>query len=96
MASTDPTTYSFRAECCVDSDDFIRQAILAGIPLSIRQVVPLFDWSAPDIKVEFATTASLEELRNIMRKVPDGHVMLQTLSPAVLAGNRLERDYDLE
>lgn len=35
----------------------------------------------PDIEVEFKTTLSLDEIRDLFKLVPDGHVMFQTVLP---------------
>lgn len=48
----------------------------------------------PDQEIEIRTELTLDELLTMIRAIPDGHVMLQTLEPVPLAENSLERDYD--
>jgi hypothetical protein len=51
--------------------------------------------SLPDTINELTVnTLTLEQLRDIMRKVVDGHVMVQTVQPKHLYTG--ERDFDLE
>lgn len=85
-------TYSFRAECLEDVKRFHGECLKAGL-IAELQAKP--DDQFPDVDVELYTGASLENLRNVMRQVIDGHVMLQTLRECPLAENPLERDYDL-
>lgn len=86
------TIFSFRAECTVDVNTFQKECVKAGV-ITLMRTVP--DETFPDVEVELETTSSLEELREVMRRVVDGHVMLQTLRECALADNHLERDYDL-
>ena len=48
------------------------------------------------MEVELESSASLGALLDIMRRIVDGHVMLQTLRECRLKDNALERDYELE
>lgn len=82
-------TFSFRAECLED----VRRFQCAC--LSSRLVVVIPNKLVPDVDVEVRADASLESLRNAMRRVVDGHVMLQTLRECPLSENPLERNYDL-
>lgn len=82
--------YSFRAECSLDVERF--QAEVRKTQLSVEVGVMRGEAPYPDREVEFQSAASLEELRNTMRNVEDGHVMLQTLRPVPLAHNNLNRD----
>ncbi|AXK38526.1 hypothetical protein [Crenobacter cavernae] len=84
--------YSFRAECQADVKRFHQECLKVGL-ITALQAKP--DDQFPDVEVELQTDASLEALRNVMRRVVDGHVMLQTLRECPLAENSLERDYDL-
>jgi hypothetical protein len=80
--------YRFRAECQADVDE-LRQ--LLGTKIDKITIVnsPPF----PDVEVEVAVDLSLEELQDTMRRVVDGHVMVQT----VARHNEYtgERDYDI-
>ena len=80
--------YRFRAECQADVDELRR---LLGTKIDRITIVnsPPF----PDVEVEVEVDLSLEELRDTMRRVVDGHVMVQT----VARHNEYtgERDYDI-
>ena len=62
----------------------------------LREAPTLPSMRAVQGVVEFESTASLEEVRNVMRLVEDGHVMLQTLRPIPLNENSLDRDTSVE
>lgn len=87
------TTYSFRAECPDDVEKFHQQCLNSGLITAMRSTSNTD--GLRDVEVEMETEASLETIRGLMRKVIDGHVMLQTLKDCPLADNMLERDYDL-
>jgi len=92
----DPTglkTYSFRAECIADVEGLkVSLAKRSGARVELK-VIPFI--GEADVHVEMKSDLSLREMRNSIRKVMDGHVMLQTLRPIPLEANSLERDYDL-
>ncbi|PIF60055.1 lipopolysaccharide core heptose(II) kinase RfaY [Flavobacterium sp. 2] len=80
--------YKFRAECEIDVDEL--RKIMGRKCLKINKEIGVF----PDTNVNLLTTLDLNELRNEMRKIDDGHVMIQTVAlKEVYTG---ERDYDLE
>lgn len=90
--SAENTIFSFRAECEGDVDEFLTLCRAAGVTYSV-------EWKPdhegfPDVVVEMAAGASLESLQDLLRKVPDGHVMLQTFRACPLDQNSLKRDYD--
>lgn len=85
--------FSFRAECPADVIAFERTCAEVSITTSLAQRA---DGTYPDVEVELETPAGIEDLRDAMRKVVDGHVMLQTLRECRLKDNTLERDYELE
>ncbi|HGM8087240.1 TPA: hypothetical protein ACKP9S_003611 [Pseudomonas aeruginosa] len=87
-------TFSFRAECEQDAVEFL--AAVEGNGFSVQGTVIPDVTGLPDFDVEVRTDANLEQLREVVRTIPDGHVMLQTLRQVPLAGNSLERDYGLE
>lgn len=90
---TELRTFSARAEC---SHDFIQ---LLQAPHWFKAVTykPLFrSFNAPDITLEFQTNATLEQLREALRKIDDSHVLMQTLRQCPLEDNSLDRDFDIE
>jgi hypothetical protein len=84
--------YSFRAECQDDVDRLRLALTTAGISSSMQITRPD---QLPDVQVELESQAKLETIRNIMRGVIDGHVMVETLRARPLANNTLERNYDV-
>jgi len=82
--------YSFRAECQADLDQLVRKLRSSAIHCFMSGAQ---DKQFPDCEVELETDAPLETIRNSMRAVEDGHVMVQTLRACPLAENSLERDY---
>lgn len=90
MNQRDGQVFSMRAECAEDAEGFFKAVQDAGIRLN--STVNKDGTGLPDVDVEFHADASIEQLRDIIRRITDGHVMLQTLRPVPLAGNSLERD----
>lgn len=90
--SSDVQSFTFRAECRCDV-----QRLLRVIPW--RDISGIF--SMPDVAVTLPDVAvtiglrgwTLDKLRDAIRLVPEGHVMLQTVQPSRLYTG--ERDYDL-
>lgn len=81
--------YKFRAEAPAD---VIRLANILGEELwAIEMSRP--DPGKPDVEVEIEIGITLQELRQIMGTVPDGHVMRQTV--ALAAEYTGERDTEL-
>src|SRR5205814_312092 len=80
--------YRFRAECERDVAE-LRRLLGARLERIIVTSEPPF----PDVEVELATGLSLEELRDAMRRIVDGHVMVQTVARSEEYTG--ERDYDL-
>lgn len=89
--------YSFRAECMDDIKKVLQQCVMTSVVVSMNIKPGIFEAPTPpsDPEAEIVTDASLEQLREAIRHVVDGHVMLQTLRPCPLAENSLERDYGL-
>lgn len=85
--------YSFRAECAHDVAQFQSACDVAGVTVALT-LHP--DELLPDVDVGMESPASLDELRNVMRKVEDGHVMLQTLRQCLLKDNSLALDFEIE
>lgn len=82
-------TYSFRAECALDVSALQAECERAKLS-TFAHITP--DKLLPDVEVELETDTNLEHLRSLMRKVQDGHVMVQTLRECPLKENSLERD----
>lgn len=80
-------TFSYHSECAEDSIEFKKKCHDAGIITIINTTV-----GNPDQDVELDTVASLEQLRDIARTIPDGHILLQTLRECTLKDNSLIRD----
>jgi hypothetical protein len=80
--------YRFRAECQHDVDELRH---LLGAKLDRITIInsPPF----PDVEVELEIGLSLEEIRDVMRRVVDGHVMVQTIARSEEYTG--ERDYEL-
>lgn len=87
------TTFSFRAECDGDAVPFLATAEALGH--TVHSTVHSDTDGFPDVDVEIQTSASLEQLQEVLRGMEDAHVMLQTLRQLPLETNSLERDYDL-
>lgn len=82
------SVYRFRAECEHDVDELRR---ILG--MRVTKIIKINEPPFPDVTVDVYSKLSLEELRDAMRQVEDGHVMVQTVAPrATYTG---ERDYDL-
>lgn len=84
--------YSLRAECMADADQLKK---LVNVACAVSELSMKADEDGmPDQEIEIRTELTLDELLTMIRAIPDGHVMLQTLEPLPLAENSLERDYD--
>jgi len=80
--------FRFRAECEHDANEFRKT-----LGDQIKRIVKINESPFPDTEVEISVSLSFEELRDAMRKVEDGHVMVQTV--ALKDKYTGERDYDL-
>jgi hypothetical protein len=81
--------FKFRAECEADLEQLMATA---GTSITILQVSQAAGF--PDVDVVIETDIRYTDLCDILRAVPDGHVMLQTLwTEREYTG---ERNYDLE
>jgi hypothetical protein len=80
--------YRFRAECQPDVDELRRLLGAKYDRITMTQWPPF-----PDVEVELEIGLSLEELRDVMRRVVDGHVMVQTVARSEEYTG--ERDYKL-
>ncbi len=87
--------FSFRAECQADVDNFKKECDNACLSVSIEVTPDYPKPGFPDVIVEVQADATLTSLQAMMRRVVDGHVMLQTLRECPLKDNSLERVYSL-
>ncbi len=78
VAKAVTSTFKFRAECISDVDSL--KGVLRKRGKRIRMTI---DEEPPwiDVDVEIETTETLDTIKQAMRKVVDGHVMLQTIAP---------------
>lgn len=85
-------TYKMRVECFADLQRFIEvnYRILHDINIT---PVELDGTPVPDVDCSFSAKESLESLRDVLRMVPDGHVMVQTIQP--IEAYTGERDWDI-
>ena len=82
------THFKFRAECETDVNK-LRKIMGRRCHKTVKEI-----GCFPDTEVDLYTTMSLDDLRNEMRKITDGHVMLQTV--ALAEDYTGERNYELE
>lgn len=90
------TVFSARAECGADAHRFWRflgnltdaysftVEKLPNVPVAVGDVT---------IEVRFHEPQEYQAVIDEARKVPDGHVLVQTLRPVPLAQNSLNRNY---
>ena len=88
-------TYSFRAECLADVNHFCALCDITDLGVDTRALYDTYP-GYPDVMVEIHTDASLEELEAALRKIHDGHVMLQTLNVGYANENPGLRNYAKE
>ncbi len=89
----DVAYFSLRAECGHDVELFQAECVAAGI--EVRWELHPDGEGLPDVEVELESGASLDDLHAVVRRVADGHVMLQTLRACRLAENSLSRNHDI-
>ena len=70
-------TFSFRAECPGDALCLCRMVVARLSRIGIE--IPDYG-KIPDAEGFIETDMDIEEVREAMRQVPDGHVMLQTVA----------------
>jgi len=94
------SNYKLRGECYVDVAQFLEK-LIDKCNSEIRhhrfETINIFQdpdkCGFPDCDLEFSTTLSLEQIRDLLKLIPDSHVMLQTVE---LAENYTgERNYDI-
>lgn len=81
---------SMRAEF---SSDFVKlKALIKENGIRLIRYTELFEENIESV-FEMEIDTDIETLENLIRQVPDGEVMLQTLLPVPLKDNNCERDY---
>jgi hypothetical protein len=82
--------FSFRAERLADIERFRAECVSSGLVVSLMEYP---GDESEDVRVELQTKAPIMRLLDAARRVPDGHIIFQTLRECRLADNSLERDY---
>ncbi len=87
------TTYSFRAECSHDVQVFITRARQACYEVAHGKIYTqqFRGTMLPDVKFQFDSNATIEQLQQVMAGIEDSHVMAETLLACPLAENPLRR-----
>jgi len=82
--------FSFRAEC--QRDVHALESMLSE--RTVCTIVP-DSMGLPDCDVEIRADITLGALMKLIRTIPDGHIMLQTVRAIPLLQNSLDRDFDV-
>jgi len=82
--------YRLRAECLSDFVEFLKTSIKT---IGFKKYTVVQEGPFPDIEVELDSDVPLEFIRNELKKVTDGHVMVQTIALKDLYTG--ERDHSL-
>lgn len=82
------TTYKLKAECVRDILNFINQLVNHGIKANFGSINTLYN------ELVFETKITLDQIKALIRKVPEGQLMLQTVQP--LEQYTGERDWDIQ
>lgn len=85
--------FSFRAEGDIDVERFFASST-PGLVIAPTKVIPYAE--VIDVKAEFESNGTLEQLRDVLRNIVDSHVMLETLREVPLAKNSLKRDREIQ
>lgn len=65
--------YKMRAECLSDVAKFLEKGKCMGWIMENKYI--------PDVEIEFNSPESLDEIKKILKSIPGGHVMLETVAP---------------
>ena len=80
--------YKLRAECAHDVEQFIKK--MEGYSWN-HKVLPIVGY--PDVEFTFDSAVNKERIKDILRMIPDSHVMIETLKPLEeYTGERTEQD----
>lgn len=77
--------YKLRAECLEDIYNFIKKlGETSHTALGTFKVSPCIveGLRYPDCVLEFKSSLTMNEIKAILKTIPDGHVMLETVNPA--------------
>lgn len=66
------TSYKMRAECQVDLGRFLMAVAVRSFTTTASLL--------PDMDATFTSPLSLDEIKKLLAKIPDGHVMLETVN----------------
>lgn len=77
MPENKSVEYKLRAECQPDIDQFIK---VSGNQISDVKINKIMDF--PDREMSFHSQLTLQELRTLMKGIPDSHVMSESLNTA--------------
>jgi hypothetical protein len=91
VPSAEPLVYWWRSECVADDHELLKRLPVGEMIKFQTKRLDAFPDTISELTVK---TLTLQQLRNIMRKVVDGHVMAQTVQPRHLYTGR--RDFDLD
>lgn len=69
-------TYKMRAEGVNDVFEFVR-----AMGRNIKKYRIIGNTIIPDVEFEFETKKSLHIVLNTLRRIPDSHVMIETVKP---------------
>lgn len=64
--------YKLRAECLPDV-----HRLLEKLKFSRYHIISVFP---PDVELEFKSDHSLDEIKKVLKTIPDSHVMLETVA----------------
>lgn len=79
--------FTLRAEAKSDIDTLMDQLVSAKYPISAYRIA--VDGPLEDPCFQFSTTATLDEVLAVIRKVPDGHIMHRTLREGSLCPDQV-------
>lgn len=72
--------YQLRAECYLDVIEFIHLWTKEHSQEIWKIVITPDQYGYPDVDFEFSTFGSMIEVLKVMKKLPDSHVMMDTLA----------------
>jgi len=83
--------YKFRAECVSDINKLTNLLIIANIKSHMKIITKEIEF--PDCEVVMKTDCPLSAIKSVVEKLPDGHVILETIK--LIDEHTGERDYAL-
>lgn len=73
--------YKMRAECAPDVKRFTQ--LMRDLPAALGSCTVIQpNPNFPDLEVEFESPLDLKQIKSVIRKIVDGHVMLETVQLA--------------